>query len=73
MSNKRDLVTGMLLRFVGGAREGRVIIFIDESGTSERPHRVIIWDEGSNASAANTASPGNSCQRSQASAYGTST
>ena len=25
------------------AREGRIIIFIDESGISERPHRVSTW------------------------------
>src|ERR1700748_3987358 len=24
-------------------REGRIIIFIDESGISERPHRVSTW------------------------------
>jgi hypothetical protein len=28
------------------AREGRIIIFIDESGISERPHRVSTWAYG---------------------------
>src|SRR5262249_23685181 len=33
-------------------REGRVIVFIDESGLSERPHRVRIWAPRTDSGAA---------------------
>lgn len=44
------------------ARQRRVIVFVDESGLSERPTRVRTWAPGARPRCCSAASPGSNCR-----------
>ena len=54
-------------------REGRILVFIDESGLSQRPHRCRTWAPRGQTPICNTTSIGRVCRSLPGSPCGTST